>query len=282
MSWGRHHVRPGRTYLAGAPQLVAHRGGAALAPENTIEAFASAVDRWGADMLELDVRLTRDGHVVVIHDATVDRTTDGSGPVSSMTLAELQELDAGHRFVDPSGAASFRNRGVRIPTLDEVLDACPGVWVNAEAKEAAVAGPLVEVIRRRGEEHRILVAAEVEGRRTAARGYSGPWGASRSQVALFWLFHRVPALRYVPPVDIFQLPERYRGFPVLTRGLIRAAHACNIPVHVWTVNDQDTMRRLLSWGVDGIQSDRPDLLAEVLMEEVGRPAPPALAQPLET
>lgn len=278
MSSRQRRARPGRTYLAGAPQLVAHRGGSGLAPENTLEAFRDAVDRWGADMLELDVRLTRDGRVVVIHDETVDRTTDGTGTVRSMTLDELQSLDAGYRFVDTEGRHSFRGRGVCVPTLEAVLEACPGVWVNAEAKERAVAGPLVDLIARRGEEHRVLVAAEVEGSRTPARGYPGPWGASRTQVALFWLLHRFPALGYLPPVDILQLPERYLGVRIVTPGLIRAAHACNIPVHVWTVDDPDDMRRLLSWDVDGIQSDRPDILADVLVREVGRPAPPGLVQ----
>lgn len=276
MSSRRRSVRPGRTYLAGAPQLVAHRGGSQLAPENTLEAFRAAVEQWDADMLELDVRLTRDGHVVVIHDDTVDRTTDGTGRVDSMTLAELQALDAGHRFVDADGEPSFRGKGVRVPTLEAVLDACPGVWINAEAKERAVAGPLVELITRRGEEHRVLVAAEIEGNRGPARGYPGPWGASRNQVALFWLLHRFPFLGYVPPVDILQLPERYLGVRIVTPRLVRAAHACNIPVQVWTVDEPEDMRRLLSWGVDGIQSDRPDLLAEVLVDEVGRPPPPGL------
>jgi len=126
--------RPGRAFLAGAPHLVAHRGGSGLAPENTLEAFRSAVDDWGADILEMDVRLSADGHVVVIHDETVDRTTNGSGAVGALTLEELRALDAGWRFTDPSGATSFRGRGARLPTFDEVLDAFPAVRINVEAK----------------------------------------------------------------------------------------------------------------------------------------------------
>lgn len=225
-------------------------------------------------MLELDVRLTKDGHVVVIHDESVDRTTDGHGLVRSMTLAELQALDAGYHFRAPDGTAPFSGQGVRVPTLEEVLAAFPGVWVNAEAKEAAVAGPLVELVRERGEEDRVLVAAEIERNRRDARGYPGPWGASRSQVALFWFLRHVPGLNYTPPVDVLQLPERYLGVRIVTPGLIRHAHARNIPVHIWTVDDPADMERLLEWGVDGIQSDRPDLLSEVLVERVGRPRPP--------
>lgn len=267
--------RPGRSYLAGAPMLVAHRGGSKLAPENTLPAFVAAVDDWGADMLELDVRLTSDGVVVVIHDETVDRTTDGTGPVSSMSLSELQALDAGYRFTDPDGKHSFRGRGVYVPTLEEVLDACPGVRVNAEAKDAVVAEPMVELVRRRGDEHRVLVAAELEQHRRSVRGYAGPWGASRRDCLLFWLTHRIPGGGFFTPgVDIFQVPEFWKGRRVLTRRIIDVAHRHNIPVHVWTVDDPEDMRRLLSWGVDGIQSDRPDLLSEVLVAEAGRPLPP--------
>lgn len=254
--------------------LVAHRGGSRLAPENTMAAFRSAVEDWDADMLELDVRLTADGHVVVIHDETVDRTTDGSGRVGDMTLAELQKLDAGHHFLDLSGTPSFRGRGVRIPTLEEVLTACPHVRVNAEAKEPQVAAPLAAVIDRLGAHDRVLFAAEHERNRSAVRRYPGPWGASRRDCALFWVLHRLPFVGYTPEVDIFQVPEHFHGYRILTPAVIRAAHARNIPVHVWTVDDPDDMRRLLEWGVDGIQSDRPDLLSAVLVETHGRPPPP--------
>lgn len=247
-----------------------------MAPENTIAAFRRAIELWGADQLELDVRLTGDGHVVVIHDDTVDRTTNGTGRVDAMSLAELQALDAGYRFTALDGSTPFRGREVIVPTLEEVLDACPGVWVNAEAKEEQVAAPLVEVIRRRGDQHRVLVAAEIEGRRRPATGYEGPWGASRSQVALFWFLSRVPGLGFAPKADILQLPEYYLGVRIVTPRVIRAAHAVNIPVHVWTVDDPADMERLLDWGVDGIQSDRPDLLAALLVERGLRPRPAGL------
>lgn len=267
--------RPGRPYLAGAPLLVAHRGGAKLAPENTLAAFRGAVDDWGADMLELDVRLSRDGEVMVIHDATVDRTTDGSGRVAELTRDELQSLDAGHNFLDPSGEPSFRGAGVTIPTLDELLDACPDVWLNVEAKEAHVAAPLVELVRRRGETHRVLVAAEHEANRASVLGYEGPWGASRRHCILFWLAHHLPGGGpYTPPVDVLQIPELWKGVRVLTPRLVREAQRRNIPVHVWTVDDPNDMRRLLEWGVDAIQSDRPDFLSQVLVEQAGRPLPP--------
>lgn len=271
--------RPGRPYLAGPPMLVAHRGGSGVVPENTLVAFTSAVETWGADMLEMDVRLTRDGEVVVIHDERVDRTTDGSGPVSSFTLDELQRLDAGHRFVDPRGNASFRGRGVRIPRFEEVLTAFPRTRINVESKEPQAAAGLVEIILRHGAQDRVLVAAADESSRREARGYPGPWGASRHHILLFLLLHRLPrSAFYTPCADILQVPEVWKGRRIVTPAFVRAAHRRNLPVQVWTVDDPDDMRRLLSWGVDGIQSDRPDLLARVLVDDFGRPPPPGLEE----
>jgi len=239
-------------------------------------AFQAAVERWGADMLELDVRLSRDGVVVIIHDETVDRTSDGRGPVGSFTFQELQTLDAGSRFVDPEGVASFRGKGVRFPRLDELLETLPAMRLNVEAKEPQVARPLVELIRRHRAEERVLVAAESERCRRSVRGYPGPWGASREQLLPFWLMHRLPGgSPYTPAADVLQVPETWKGLRIVTPSFVQAAHARNLPVQVWTVDDPDDMRRLLAMGVDGIQSDRPDLLAGVLTEVAGRPPAPA-------
>ncbi len=271
--------RPGCVYLAGAPLLVAHRGGAGLAPENTLEAFRAAVEEWRADMLEMDVRLTRDGEVVVIHDATVDRTTEGSGPVSSFSLEELQRFDAGHRFVDPAGGASYKGRGVRIPRFEEVVEAFPTSRLNVECKEPGVAAPLVEIIRRHAAEQRVLVASATARLRRGVRGYPGPWGASRHHVILFWLLHKLPGGGpFTPGVDVFQVSEYYRGFRIVTPRFVREAHRRNVPVQVWTVDDPVVMRRLFEMGVDGVQTDRPDLLAKVLSELFGRPLPPGLVR----
>src|SRR4051812_14595546 len=120
--------RTSRAALAGGPMLVAHRGGSGLKPENTLAAFLDADGLWNADMIELDVRVTADGHCVVIHDAVVDRTTNGTGPVASMTLDELQSLDAGHQFTPDRGATfPFRGQGIRVPTIQEVFAALPSM-----------------------------------------------------------------------------------------------------------------------------------------------------------
>ena len=256
---------------------MAHRGGAKLAPENTMAAFRHALDDWDVDVLEMDVRLTADGRVVVIHDETVDRTTEGTGPIGGMTWDRVRELDAGFRFRDLKRKPSFRGRGVRLPLFDEVLETFPHARIIVEPKAAEAARPLADAIRAQGAEHRILIGAKFEATRNGARGYAGPWGASRRQVVPFWALHRFPVVGgwYVPAADAFQLPERSGRLRVVTPALIRAAHAANIPVHVWTVDDPDDMRRLLGWGVDGIQTRRPDLLADVLTEVAGRPPPPA-------
>jgi glycerophosphoryl diester phosphodiesterase len=273
--WPRR--RPGHPYLAGSPLLIAHRGGARLAPENTIAAFRNAIDAWGADMLEMDVRATRDGEVVVIHDETVDRTTEGTGPVASLTWAHARELDAGYRFRDLHGDHSFRGEGVRIPRFEEVLEELPGVRLNVEAKDGRSAQGLVEAVLRHGAQDRVLVAAEWERNRRRVRGYPGPWGASRRNLAGFLLLARAPFGRFFTPgCDVLQVPLEHRGFRILTRRFLAESHRRNLPVHAWTVDDPEDMRRLLAWGVDGIQTDRPDLLAGILTEVVGRPPPPAL------
>jgi glycerophosphoryl diester phosphodiesterase len=254
----------------------AHRGGAALAPENTMAAFSNAADAWGADMLEMDVRPSADGRIVVVHDATVDRTTDGTGAVARMPWAALRELDAGYRFVDLEGRPSFRGRGVRLPLFEEVLETFPRTRLNVEIKDARAALGLVELIRSHGAEQRVLVAAEHEHCRRAVRGYPGPWGASRRQLLRFWAIHDKPVSGlYTPRADILQIPHTWAGRPVATPRLIAEAHRRNIPVHVWTVDEPELMRRLLALGVDGLQSDRLDRLAAVLTEVAGRPPAPA-------
>ena len=267
--------RPGHAFFAGAPQLIAHRGGGGLAPENTMAAFRHAIEAWDADILEMDVRLTADGRVAVIHDETVDRTTDGTGRLGDMSWAQARKLDAGFRFADLAGERSFRGRGVRLPLFEEVLDAFPDTRIAVEPKAPEAAGPLVRAIRAAGAEDRVLVGAEFEATRAGARGYRGPWGASRRQVAPFWILHHVGLAGrcYAPRADAFQLPERRGRLRVVTPRMLRAARAANMPVFVWTVDEPADMRRLLRWGVDGIMTGRPDLLAAVLADVAGRPLP---------
>ncbi len=273
--------RPTPPVLAGAPLLVAHRGGSGLAPENTLAAFRSARDDWAADMIELDIHLTADGHVVVIHDPNVDRTTDGTGPVAAKTLAELRALDAGYRFTPDDGASfPFRGRGVRIPTLEEVLEALPAMRFTVEVKAGAVQRPFFELARRLGAVERIVAAGFGAAERTLFREWPGAVSASMEQVRRFYALHRLRlGATWAPPVDVFQVPERTGRLLVCSPRFVREAHAHGIAVQVWTVDDPVAMERLFDAGVDGLQSDHPDRLARVMTARFGRPPAPAQAAP---
>ena len=268
--------RPGHRYLAGAPLLIAHRGGSGLAPENTLFAFRRALHWWRADLLEIDVHPTRDGDCVVIHDATLDRTTDGTGPVAGFTVAQLQRLDAGFRYTPDGGRTfPFRGTGVRLSTLREVLKALPGARVNVEVKDGRAQAAVLRTVRETGSEHRVLIAAGDRRNRALFHDYPGPTSAAGQDLYAFYALHLAHATRfYRPPVDAFQMPERSGARQVLTPRWIAEAHAHNVAVHVWTVDEEADMRRLLSWGVDGVITDRPDRLARVLHEVAGRPLPP--------
>ncbi len=253
----------------GWPVNLAHRGASARAPENTLEAFRLAVES-GAGGLELDVHLTRDGHVVVIHDPTLDRTTNETGGVAGMTLEELREPDAGYRFSPDGDALPYRGLGLRIPTLAEVLREFPGVAVNIDMKadrpgiEAAVLG----VLREADAEGRALVVSSRRGAVGRFRRMSGgriSTGASRWETGVFFVLSNLRLERLLRPAyDALQVPLSHRGIPLVTRRFVEAAHAAGVRVDAWTINRDDEMRRLLDLGVDAIMTDRPEKLAEVL------------------
>lgn len=272
MSPGRHPA------LAGGPLLIGHRGAAGLAPENTLPSFREAVDRWGVDMIELDVRASADGRCVVIHDDTVDRTTDGTGAVAAMTLAELRGLDAGHRFTDPEGRHPFRGRGIGIPTLEEVLAALPDTRFTIEVKIGTAQPGMFEAIRKLDASRRVVAAGMHRADRSHFGDFDGPTSGDNVTVRIFWLLHRLHLARLWPArADVFQVPEHFRRLRVVTPRFVRDARRRGVPVHVWTVNDPDDMARLLRWGVDGLITDRPDRAARVLADHAGRPLPPGLA-----
>jgi glycerophosphoryl diester phosphodiesterase len=267
-----------RAALAGAPLLIAHRGGGGLKPENTLAAFLDADSVWRADMIELDVRTTSDGHCVVLHDPLVDRTTDGTGPVAAMTLAEIQSLDAGYRFTPDGGRTfPFRGQGIRVPTIDEVMAALPSMRLTVEVKIATAQVPLFAAIANYQATERVIAAGERNAYRTLFRSYRGPISASLEQSLPFYVMHRLrlSTLSWMR-ADVVQMPEIYRGRRMLTPRLVSDLHARGIQVHVWTVNEVDDMHRLLDWGVDGLISDFPDRLARVLHERNNRPLPPGL------
>jgi glycerophosphoryl diester phosphodiesterase len=252
------------------PVNIAHRGGAEIAPENTLEGFREGL-RVGAGMLELDVHSTADGQVVVIHDDVVDRTTNSTGAVREMTLAELKRLDAGYRFSRDGGATfPFRGEGIKIPTLEEVYDEFVGVPINVEIKgeRPGIEEAVWRIIASAGAEERTLVVSESTSTIRRFREVSGgrvATGSSSVELTLFYILSRLglsglSKARY----QALQGPETYRRLRIVTPGFIRTAHERGLRVDVWTIDSEADMRRLLGYGVDGIMTDRPDILARVL------------------
>ena len=243
-----------------ARPVIAHRGASGLAPENTLPAFELAV-RQGADALELDVRLTRDGAAVVIHDATLERTTDRSGPVLAHTLAELRMADAGARFTRDRGRTfPFRGTGVHIPTLAEVLWTFPKVPVLVEVKEPEVQEAVRRVLLQEDAAGRCVPASEHGAALQTFRAPPFVIGACAGDIAqLYWAVmfrRRLPQ----PGYRLLSVPQRHRGLPVPTSRFVAAARSLGCPVHVWTVNDAATARRLWARGVAGIVTDVPDVV----------------------
>jgi glycerophosphoryl diester phosphodiesterase len=252
------------------PWLVAHRGGSLLAPENTLAAFDQAV-ALGADALEIDVRRTRDGAVVVFHDDDTTRLTGEAGTIEARTLAEVRALDAGYAFTQDGGATfPFRGKDVRVPSLAEVLSRYPGLRLNIDAKpdQPALAVALAAEIVAAGAEDRVCVGsffdaqAERLGRLLPRCARYLPQLAATCHV----LAAKSGARGDWCPggYDLADLPHRMGALVVVDRAVVEYLHARDIPVHVWTVDDETEMRALLALGVDGIVTDRPDVLARVL------------------
>jgi glycerophosphoryl diester phosphodiesterase len=244
------------------PLVFAHRGGAGLRPENTTAAFDHAL-ALGADGLELDVQLAADGEVVVTHDATLDRTTNGHGPVSALSARALGGLDAGYHFADSRDQRPFRGRGLRIPTLREVLDRHPQVPMIVELKGASppLARAAVALVREAGALGHVCFASFEDVTIQAARA-CGPGivtGAARREIrrALWASWLGLPPLR--ARFQALQVPERLGRRRIATRRFVRAARRGHLAVQVWTVDDTAAMARLLRWGVQAIITDRPDV-----------------------
>lgn len=262
-------------YLDGLrPRLFAHRGGARIAPENTIEAFAAGLAA-GADRLEMDVHATRDGHVVVLHDPTIDRTTDGTGLVREMTLAELQRLDAGARFPGDGGDFPFRGRGVVVPTLAAVLEAFPGVPLNIEIKqdEPQIEHAVLDVLDRFGARAQVLLAAEestIMARiRAAAPDVLTSFSAA-DVLEFVTAWHGGTLDAYRPPGIALQIPPSFGEVQLVTAESVAIAHRMGLEMHVWTIDDPAEMAALLDLGVDAIMTDVPPLAARLLQERGSR------------
>jgi glycerophosphoryl diester phosphodiesterase len=258
------------------PIVIGHRGSSGEAPENTLPAFERALEQ-GAAILETDVHATRDGVVVVYHDERVDRTTDGEGAIAELAFDELRRLDAGHDF-SPDGGRSFpwRGRGLRIATLAEAFAACPGARFNVELKrdDAALVAGALDAVRKAGREDRTLLTAgddRAMARLRAALRESGLAPAMGASTGDVLGFVRAATQGGAPPAEpmALQIPASFGGRPLATRELVAFAHAHDVQVHVWTVNEPAEMHALLDLGVDGLVTDYPARMCAVLRERGG-------------
>ncbi|WP_369745721.1 glycerophosphodiester phosphodiesterase [Paenarthrobacter sp. AMU7] len=239
------------------PLAFAHRGFSLDGLENSLAAFRAAVDL-GTMHLETDVHTTSDGVLLVFHDSSLDRVTDSAGKVSELTAAEVALARIGG--VEP------------VPTFDELVSSLPGARLNLDVKDWNSVSPMAAAIEKHRIHDRVLVTSFSDRRRRAvlsklSRRVASSAGSSLT--ALFVLLGPILpaplALKLLSDVDVFQVPVRYGWLPVVTPGFVRRAHRLGRQVHVWTVNDPVEMERLLDLGVDGIVSDRLDLLKKVLV-----------------
>ena len=240
--------------------VIGHRGGAGAAPENTVAAIQHGIAA-GADAIEFDIHATRDGRIVVIHDDTLERTTDGTGTVEDLTLDELWQFDAGFNFTPDLGRSfPWRGRGVGIPTLEEAVEACEGRPIICEVKTPRAGQALAAWLPGKPVRERMIVGGfDIEAVRPAAT--VARWRcASQRDLKL-----GIPA-RLTPDVAAAMVPVRRGLVRIVTRGFVRRCHEMGAGVHVWTVNQPDEMRQLLELGVDGLISDYPAIARRIVEE----------------
>ncbi len=266
--------QPALNFFSGPkPRIIGHRGAAGETPENTLPSFQRALAD-GAALVELDVHGTRDGAVVIIHDETVDRTTDGHGRVAELSLIEIKRLDAGYRFTKDGGQTyPYRGKRIEIPTLAELFSSLPQIRTIIEIKQShpPIVKKVIEIVRSAGKERDVLLATEedeIMAEIRAGLGESVPamaTGFCYGEVAAFlaWL-ERGGSETYQPPGHAMQLPCEFQGRTLVSAPTLKAAHDLSVEMLVWTINEPAEMERLLGLGVDGIITDYPARLRALL------------------
>jgi glycerophosphoryl diester phosphodiesterase len=294
---GRSMTAPAGPWLDRRIIAYAHQGGAWEAPSSTLYAIGNALSA-GATAIELDVHATADHQLVVSHDPTVDRTTEGTGEIASMTLAEIRTLDNSYWWVPGSDvdhdqapdAYPFRGRAPDDPdfgiaTLEAVLERFPEVILNLDIKRTAPTvtpyeEALAVMLRRFGRRDDVIVASFLDGATDAFSAYAPeiPTSAGTQSVAAFYQAvvagKTPPALGHVA----LQVPRRVGELEIVTEAFIEAAHQAGMAVHVWTIDEEREMRELVDLGVDGIISDLPTELDAVLRQNNAKwlPSEPAV------
>lgn len=255
MSTARSDASGGGYFHTPPPRVLAHRGLAIEAPENTLLAFAKAL-AIGVTHVETDVHESSDGVAIVSHDDTLERVAGRNVRVNQLTSIELRRIDLG--------------AGQGFSSLAEAIDAFPDVRFNIDLKSAGAVEPTVKAIRSLNATDRVLVTSFSDARRRAAvRGLPGvatsaSFGTMAKILLASTLRWRRRAYALLASVDAVQLPERWKGVQVITPLLIRMAREAGTEVHAWTINEPDDMVRLLDLGVDGIVTDRADLAIDVV------------------
>jgi glycerophosphoryl diester phosphodiesterase len=250
---------------------IAHAGGKGTRPEHTMLAYETAMAD-GADVLELDVHATSDGVLVLMHDETVDRTTDGTGLIKGMTYQELAQLDAGYTFTTDDGATfPYRGMGLTVPTLPEVLEAYPDVPYVIELKQEtpSIVAPFLQTCDDHGISDQMVASAFsvtlLQELRAAAPQM--PTGFAVPEVLTFMGLTKEAEATYEPPGEFLQVPIEQAGIAVLTPEFVERAERLDLKVHAWTINDETEMQMLVDLGVDGIITDFPATLRDLLASQ---------------
>ncbi|WP_202078714.1 glycerophosphodiester phosphodiesterase [Caldalkalibacillus salinus] len=262
------------------PLIISYRGGGSpLAPENTLVAFERSKNL-GVDMIHFNVRMSKDGHLVVIHNETVDETTDGEGKVANLTLEELQSLDAAYRFKDIRGNYIYRNQGIVIPTVEQVFKEFSDMRMIIEIQDiesededespTMVEEKLVELIDRYNMHNKVVLYSASNGVMESLRSIAGDqvaYGASTQEVTRFATLHKLFLNRvYRPQSDVLIIPQNYSIFNLTEQRLIDGAHTLNMSVFYTDVNQERELSTLIDKGANGIMTDRPDMMKRVLSE----------------
>ena len=246
-------------------RVIGHRGAAGAAPENTVEAIRHGVEI-GSDAIEIDVHVSACGRLVVIHDSTLERTTNGAGPVETKTLEQLRGLDAGYYFTPDRGQTfPFRDRGVVIPTLDEVTDETGDLPLIVEIKSEAAGRALGPWLAARPDRERILIGGFSRAAVAPAAQHAALSCATEQDLRGYVILGKLGLKRKLRVgVDAAMVPIRHHHVRIVTRGFVRRTRAQGCGVFVWTVNRPDEIRRLFDLGVDGIISDFPAIVRRVV------------------
>ncbi|MDF2178941.1 glycerophosphodiester phosphodiesterase [Aliiglaciecola sp. CAU 1673] len=248
---------------------IAHQGGYLLWPSNTLYAFRNAVDL-GVDMLEMDVHQSKDGHLVLMHDADVSRTTNGKGLLKEMTLLQIKALDAGFNHLEalPGADKAFRGKGIQVPTLEEIFNAFPHMPMTIEIKQRqpSIAQPLCQLVRKHQMQDKLIIGSFHQEALDEFRQHCPAVATSMasSETSRFVILSKLGlSSLYSPKGAALQVPMHSGGIKVVSEKLLADAHAKGMKVHVWTINDPWDMQDLIRLGVDGIISDRPDYLVKI-------------------